>query len=182
MSDTIKLREFLGSIKQFIADLEPTDPYVAVQGFETIWKCLVKETILELDTGDGYAMTGIVAVPLYDIISLSGWHAFKAKHPNIPDATLYYMYLDENPIFKTDFDLETFCSTFNDFYSEFLNDAGFVDGQVEVKGNSIRLVRDSENESKEDEPVDVDAEDVVVEALPLDALDTVDEQTDKSQE
>lgn len=134
------IREFLESIPQFIADLEPGDEYTSGENLPNgMWKTLQGFEVEETGTGNGFNVSGFLAPPLPSIITLSGWHNYKANNRNTPDDSLYMSFVASNGL-MTSFVLEDFCERFSDFYNEFLNDGGFVDNEVVVSGNSISLV------------------------------------------
>ena len=144
------LKEFLESIPQFLSDLEPDDEYLKAPGLPNgAWKTLVDYVIEDNDKGDGYTVSGKLAIPLTDLIMFSGWHVYKQSKPGVNDDALYEMYIADNPNVSSEFNLEDFCTRFSDFYSEFLNDAGIDEKNIELDGNSVRFVNiDSEPETE----------------------------------
>ena len=155
------LKEFLESIPQFLSDLAPDDEYLKAPGLPNgAWKTLVNYVIEDSDKGDGFIVSGKLAIPLVDLIMFSGWHVYKQANPGVNDDALYEMYIADNPNVASEFNLEDFCTRFNDFYLEFLNNAGIDEKDIELDGNSVRLVNiDLEPETELSEDITDDDED-----------------------
>ena len=159
MSEVLNsIKEFLDSIPEFLGNLEPGNEYLAVTGApEGVWKALKPYTVEENETGDGFNVIGRLAVPLTDLIlRCPGWVEYKSHYPNIMDNKLYEQFLTDNPNFISTFNLEEFCKIFEEFYSEFLNDAGISESDIILSGNSIKL-----NTGSTVVPIDVNEEDAV---------------------
>ena len=142
LEQTLKvLKNFLDEIPQFLADLEPEENYLLVPG-TNFWKGLYDYTVDPLETGDGFAVNGSLKILMEDAKQLPEWDKYVSENPGLTDDAIYDLVAHERPSICTPFDLEEFCSYFEEAYLDFLDENGVDPDYLEINGDTIKFVRE----------------------------------------
>lgn len=156
------LRDFLEGIPQFLRDQDLDCEFIAIKRLPGV-ACLPYEySVDENAKGDGFNISGKMAPVLLDLLLTSNWYTFKNAKGLTDDEEAYPVFLRCNPNLVKDFSLEDFVEFFNDYYLDFLNDAGIAEDALEIDGNSIRFsdaAFESETVVDQDDDDDDDSDD-----------------------
>lgn len=123
-------KEFLESIPQFIRDLEPGNEFTAVPDYHIL---MFPQDFTVLESFNSFVVSGFMAPDVSDLSLLPTWDASSTDPEN------YYQFLDANPRFKKPFNLKEFCDKFEDFYLDFLNDAGIPEEAVTITESKLTI-------------------------------------------
>ena len=136
---TIKV--FLDEIPQFISDIEPDDNYLLVPG-TNFWKSLVDYTVDLNSAETGFVVSGCLKLLMEDAKQLPEWDKYASENPELSDDAIYDLVAHERPSISVSFDLEEFCSYYEEVYLDFLDENGLDPDLIEIDGDSIQVVMD----------------------------------------
>lgn len=134
------IKMFLDEIPQFLADLEPDEDYLLVPG-TSFWKALFDYSIDPTEANDGFIVSGVLKLFLDDAKQLPEWNKYASQNPNASDDEIFEMVAHERPSISTAFDLEDFCTYFEETYLQFLDDNSLDPDFIEINADTIKFVR-----------------------------------------